>query len=358
MNAANIDQPQVDLSPMVQIEPYLQSMANARDPDAYRVVLLGDSTLAGPDGRIPHRLDQTLPDGSFSRTVDVLPLVQPGFNAFDFYFLADMIVDTDPDQVVLPLNLQTLPVTRTDRNARSRLAGWIEADRLWEAVWLPFQPIGLTVDRLLFYKMIVACGGSTSWSFLAHEQARVGAAWKRLGTWAAARWPRSPMTAFRDASRRASTATRLVERRPTKDGTWRTTTVYRGARFSHAGALGALGTALRGIDESHAVLEVLGATLRRFRRANIDTLVYVIPINVDHLDVLGFDTSSGLARTIESIRLAVESNGGKLVDLHRLLRDDSFRDPAHFTSPGLDAVVRALATRALDQSAAGANATR
>jgi len=356
MNLADVKYPQVGLSPAMRLQPYLQKMASTRDTAVHRIVFLGDSTLGGPGGAIPGRLGRFVRSGSRSSRVEVLPVWQPGFKPFDYYFLADMIVAANPDQLFLPLNLQTL--TLTAENSRPELAGWIDGRRLGEAIRLPFQSIGLTLDRLLLYKMIVASGYQAAWSFVTLEQARVGVAWKELATWMAAGRGPNAITAFTIARNNALAAPRLILRESVADLSEGPRTMLSGARLTREGALHTLGVALRGVDSDHPTLRVLGATLRRFRRAGIDVQVYVVPINVEHLNSIGFDTRAGLRESVESVRRTVEANDAGFSDLHRLLQDEAFRDPSHFTSAGLDTLTAALGARVPKHGRAGAPTTR
>lgn len=64
-------------------------------------------------------------------------------------------------------------------------------------------------------------------------------------------------------------------------------------------------------------------------------LVYVVPVNVEHLQQVGPDSRHGLERTAETLRHIVEEEGAEFLDLHALLPDAGFRDPpGHFTYDG------------------------
>jgi hypothetical protein len=63
-------------------------------------------------------------------------------------------------------------------------------------------------------------------------------------------------------------------------------------------------------------------------------LVWVSPINVDHLRWLGFSLQ-GVDESMGTIRQVVEGSGGHFVDLHSLLHDESFSDAGdHYTREG------------------------
>ena len=44
-----------------------------------------------------------------NESVDVVPIIFPGLVAFDYYSLADEIVELNPDVVVLAVNLASIP---------------------------------------------------------------------------------------------------------------------------------------------------------------------------------------------------------------------------------------------------------
>jgi hypothetical protein len=87
-----------------------------------------------------------------------------------------------------------------------------------------------------------------------------------------------------------------------------------------------LGAALRGAEFHHPVLRMLGATVGVFQESGIPTLVYAVPVNLDHLERLGLLQREGLARTLAAARAQVEARGGSFVDLHDIFPDSMFRD--------------------------------
>jgi hypothetical protein len=85
------------------------------------------------------------------------------------------------------------------------------------------------------------------------------------------------------------------------------------------------------LDPAHPVLAMLSGAIAHFSERGISTLVYVNPINVEHLVAVGIRPSDALARSLQSIETTVEQAGGKFADLHALLPDVAFRDAAgHF----------------------------
>ena len=94
-------------------------------------------------------------------------------------------------------------------------------------------------------------------------------------------------------------------------------------------------------------VEQIEATLERFRRAQIPTVVWVAPVNVEHVRSEGL-ILEGLEESIATIREAVESTGAGFVDFHALLPDRAFRDAGDHVnalgrSNGTDALGNQLA---------------
>ena len=79
--------------------------------------------------------------------------------------------------------------------------------------------------------------------------------------------------------------------------------------------------ALAGAGPEHPVVRVLRATLELFASTGFHVLVYIVPINVEHLEALGLLDRAGLGRTLESVRQVVLASGASLLDLHHLLPD-------------------------------------
>jgi hypothetical protein len=91
------------------------------------------------------------------------------------------------------------------------------------------------------------------------------------------------------------------------------------------------GEAFAGVEPDHPVVQMLAGALEIYQSAGIDVVAYVVPMNVEHFDRIGFDTRSGIQETIETLRGVVETRGGTFLDLHRFFPDMAFRDIAgHF----------------------------
>ena len=110
-------------------------------------------------------------------------------------------------------------------------------------------------------------------------------------------------------------------------------------RETQALARSRLAVVLAGVEPDHPVPRVLRATLEVFRERGIPVFVYIVPINVEHLERIGLRDREGLRRGVESVRRVVLAGEASLIDLHDLLPDASFTDGGgHLVSSGaLDA---------------------
>jgi hypothetical protein len=113
--------------------------------------------------------------------------------------------------------------------------------------------------------------------------------------------------------------------------------------------------ALAGVEPDDVSIRIMGAAVRRFVDAGIPTLVYVIPINVEHMRDVGALEGDGLQRSLDRLGEGVRAAGGTFVDFHDLLPDEYFLDVrGHLTFDGETSgnalVARALAPMVLDQS--------
>jgi hypothetical protein len=95
-----------------------------------------------------------------------------------------------------------------------------------------------------------------------------------------------------------------------------------------------LGAALGGVDRENPRLKLLRLVLTELRAEGIPTLVWVSPVNVEHMRSIGL-SMEGLERSMGTIRAVVESTGASFLDLHDLLPREAFRDSGdHYTGDG------------------------
>jgi hypothetical protein len=301
----------------------------AADRARHRIAMIGDSTLWPAKGMrqpnvqsLPARVESALQKyGELADGVTFHTLRIPGFNAAGMYFVSDEIIAAHPDQIVLALNLHGLNREAQRRFSRTEVAGFMRGQQWLEAFTLPLFESGLTTDRLLFYRALVAIGAEHVWRDAEQLQAR---AFKLRETFAEA------LDAYAGTSGSADLQASLAGAR------WARFTVGAAGlpRMSRESAQRNLAPVLRGVTAREPTLQILAALLARFRRAQIPTLVYLEPMNVEHVQHLGL-ALDGLSRSIRTIRRTVESQGAELADFHAVLPDGAFRDEGdHYTFAG------------------------
>jgi hypothetical protein len=310
---------EVPLDVLVPIDEGLAAIEEAhKRPKGQQVAYLGDSLVVGypPRRTVPERLQQSLDAKTGEGLFEVHTLASPGMGPFDFYFIADRVATAGPDLVILPINLTSFSKPWRNTFARPQLAALLPAHRVPQALLLPFDWIGLTADRLFTYFAIGQLGGLDAWHELSREQALTGNRRKSLAQVVGKRWGDNADTRF------ALGALRYFQRLWNIEGT---------QRFTSEGIAQRYGPTLRGLSTDDPTLRVLEATIRIFRRYDVDVLVYVNPTNVEHMKLVGALDEAGLEHSIDSIREVSIRAGARFVDLHALLKDDGFRDAAgHF----------------------------
>ncbi len=329
MGAADLGKPTIDFNIVDILQRRLPRLEKARDratQETLQVVVLGDSTVISyPRGRqIPDQLERVLEarreDGP---RIETLNLAVSGVSVFDYYFLADEIVRVRPDGVLIAFNLDSLSDAWRGAYLRPVLAGMIDPDRMLHTMSLPLHWIGLTFDQLFFYVGIVQFGGYDLWYHLTLEQARMGRARTAVRDYFDAL---VGANAGRDFDNAAAQALLRKLFAPDTDPD----TPYR--RFNRTGQLEHYRSALEGIPLEHPLLRALESTIDVFEREGIPVVVYVNPVNHEHMDALGILDREGLASTAENIGVVVRRKRAAFVDLHDLLPDAAFRDgTGHFT---------------------------
>jgi hypothetical protein len=285
------------------------SQRDADDADLYRITFFGDSTAVfETPAKLEAAANALLPPPQRVRVSSIAGL---GMSPYDFYFLTGEVLRHRPAHVVVDFNLSMLSPSRSFRFARPGLAGWIPPTRLPEAMALPLHYLGLTVDRVLLYAAIVRTRGAGAWFALQREQVRLDRSYRDLEEWAEQRWGLVDEPGYHRLLRRRSEAR---QRHP-----------ERSFRLSLAGARERYGPALDLVEANHPELRMLDATLAAFEGAGIPVLVYVTPVNVQHLKRLELDLT-GLEGSVARIEEIARSRGAAFVDLHDLLPNQAFKD--------------------------------
>lgn len=307
--------------------------ATQRTPSGLDVVVVGDSHLMRAGGLPLHaQLERAL--WKQRGDASVWRIAAHGLSLFGHYCAAERIAASAPDQVVVELNLADL--SRSWREAsQAPIAGLVEPARLGSALGLPLGWAGVSLDQLLLYGAVLQNGGLQRWRWLQGEQARVA-----LGYWTladalqqASPWPEG-MRFVREHEVAGARRARVRGRR----------------RASLEWTRAVLGPALAGAAPDQPAMRYLDAILALYAARGIPALVFVNPVNLEHLRALGLDTS-GLARTVAAARLVADRHAAGFLDLHALLPDAAFRDEMDHLDPdgpGPARVGTALAEAILD----------
>jgi hypothetical protein len=284
----------------------------SHDAHVRKVLMLGDSVL---NPAVPHPVPTSTQlalheKGPRGRGIRIYPLSWPGWSLAGQYCLLDDLLRLGPDQVLLELNFRGLTVESARGFSQGELAGFLSADHYLEALSLPLPQAGVTPDRLLFYRTLVAGKELRTWKTLLDIQARLYNA-REPAEQAFERF----VGVNSMATRKLALLFEAVHR------------AYAAGqdRESRDRAIASLSPTLAGIEPDFPPLATLAAVVRRVAASGRSPLVWIAPINVDHLLKLDVDVR-GLDRSVRSVRRVVEESGGELVDFHASLRDKDFAD--------------------------------
>jgi hypothetical protein len=313
LDAAGVGSVQTRLRVVVALDELLSPKRGATGGG---VAYLGDSlSMDGtlPNTSVPRQLrralansERPIPGGMF-RSV-----VASALTPFSFFFASERIADLRPDLVIMELNLWAFSRAWT-RMDRPEMAGLLPASRWADAARLPLEAVGVSADRLVFYRSLIAGGALDAWHRLQGEQARVVKALQEVEQALPHAGPFAGGAEYAEQHRLATSAQREVKR-------------PNGTRATADTVKQSLGDVLAGIPEDNPTLLAVGALLARFERAGIPVLVFVAPTNVEHLRSLGLLDARGLALTLERIESVVRRHGADFLDLHDRLEDAAFKD--------------------------------
>lgn len=312
------------------LRPWQQALREDRVHE--RIALLGDSVLASVvgDPSLPSATEAALRSrGDRHARAAIHTLWFPAWSPVTEYFLADEILRARPDRIVLELNLRALGPGALEVFTYPELSGWIEARHLPEAALLPLSQGELTLNRMLFYQLLVGCHLEGLWAHVVDRQARIYEM-------------RTPVELRVD---QALDRTEAFERHLSVAVPLLTEGLLPGKNRSNAASLRkVLGTALSGIDGTEPRVRVLLALIDRFERAGKPTLVWVAPVNVEHIRSVGISTD-GLDRTTNVLRRLVMAHGAAFFDFHSVVSDDGFLDHGdHLRSKGTPAMTEVIGT--------------
>jgi len=272
-----------------------------------RVVWLGDSTLMHVPGHLPSyaRRVQALQQGRVLHQVRAFP----GLNPYHFYYLMGPITEQPPDLVVLIANLRQW-FDAVGQEQHVPLVRNIPSGELPRASLLPFGHRRVRLAQLLLMRTLEVPGAMTVYHFAEGLRAR-------FEDDAARAWLGGPDPLLKH-------------------------------RFVAAVAKGEMSAAeakrrmsLPGYDRklrpSEPMVRMLEAAVDLGVGRGARVLVIVSPIPHESLLAENWYDPDAYDRRVDGLRRVVEGAGGDLLDLHRELPAEAFRDLlGHFNESGID----------------------
>ena len=312
---------QIPIVVMDKIEANLGVLEKAKkEKSRTRVAFLGDSTVDDypPGEKLTDYFRKAL-NQKYSRKPAILvsSLAFLAMGPASYYFLSDRIIKARPDLIVWEISFTHASERWHRVLPRPELAAWMAPERIPDALNMPVEYIGLTADELLFYNLIVQTGQQDIWQKALNQLSRVdkvrGIVEEKTSAYTGSR---AEFLFFLSVA-----LTNLHNLQ--QDGN--------PLRYNQLGEIKHFGGVLSGIEPGHPTLRFVTATVRQFREAGIPIVVYLNPINFQHLKKLGLIQPDRFRKSLNSFRLSVTDAGGNFLDLHRLLPDDHFADMSgHF----------------------------
>jgi hypothetical protein len=296
--------------------------AHSHNPTTYTVAFMGDSTVISyPEGQTVDAHLQETADSMWPGPgrIHVESLSSLGMSPGSFYLIQDEVAASRPDIAIVTANLGMIRDPFPPHLKQPGLAGWVSVDRFYDTlVRLDLHKFGVTTDRLLIYKLFVTAKRAGNWMIQTQHQARLGHLRKAVESAVAEKtgWT-GETTSYHERFRR--NRDKLILRTEPD-------------RLNEVGAKRRTRELMAGIDEDHWTVEVLQAILEEFADAGTSTVLYVPPINVEHLRSVGVYDEAGLTHSLETLERIATKTGAEFADLHDLLPDVAFRDTGgHFT---------------------------
>jgi len=271
---------------------------------------------------VPKRLEQNIRAQFFQipRPIVVNTFVRPGQGYSSYYFRAERMVEARPDQIVIEFHASAMSAQWREKFSRPNDVALVGMDRMLEALSLPLYKLGLTADRVLWMVTCEELGAVDVWRTIAVAQGRITKLRDAMDKSTAVLFGSQAHEKYQQQLNRHNAAHLLTPE---------------GRRWTEEAYHHFYGEALAGVESDDIAIEMTKATVRLFQQAGIKTLVYVSPINVEHMSEVGALDRAGLQKSFARLGDAVRAAGGKFADLHDLLADDQFRDPAgHMTFEG------------------------
>src|SRR6201999_1225084 len=110
--------------------------------------------------------------GGYGDRVTLHTLIAPGLCPAGLYIASGSVISARPERVVFSLDLRCFHPGAMRDFAYSESAGFMPSGQVLEALTLPIFHFGLTADRLLYYRTLVALGAADGWQAVRGTQAR------------------------------------------------------------------------------------------------------------------------------------------------------------------------------------------
>jgi hypothetical protein len=306
-----------------------------KEPEGRRIVFVGDSMMQSPSPGI-----RTLPDRVWrvanqhapaSRHFRSQALAIGGMTILPEYFLVDEITSAKPSLVVLEVNLRGMQPGSLGGFGLAELAGLVRWPRLAEAAFAPLGDAGLTFDRVLLYRLLTKNHLERPWAAVLDRQARTV----------------NVLLKLEEGLERRLDVNTLFARKLATSGLFARNFVPKRPRASAFSVMASLGAALGRFEAPNDRLRLFELVLRDLKRAETPVLVWVSPVNVEHIRSLGLATD-GLPWATAKLAAIARDAGASFLDLHALLPDAAFRDSGDHptlegTPDGTAAVAKELA---------------
>lgn len=278
------------------MRPWVERMLRPTDPTRPLVVWLGDSTTTDHPGNpsYPRRIETRLQP---VQPVEILNASRPGLDAFQHYVLLGRLAALAPRAVFVLANPRLMH-GEGGGDGLLTIASMIPIHELPRSLLLPWHERGITWPRLLLARAMDLEVAREAFEFYQGLRGRLEYGMHPEGARIAA--PRAQIIAD------------------------------------------AIAAYDRPIGGRTACVRMLAASTRLAVESGAAAVIVVPPIPFEVLAKRGLYGSRFLER-IAILRREVEAAGGTLIDLHRLLSADEFRDVlGHYSDRGSDRLARHL----------------
>lgn len=287
---------------LLSLEEQMRGVAHAPRVE----LLLGDS-LTYESGAVKavatHLRDWQEPAKSDDQKVRLVNVSTMGFDIYSHYLISDLVGDIEPRRVLIAVNLG---LWSRNKGQQPELAALLSAGRWIETLFLPLHEAGVTMGDLLTNRLVYVSGGFGLLAKVQAGQIRLQRETDALSKRINSRAGTEGLAALRQ---RRHDQGMLLLRRPDKELAQQT-----------------FAPILDGLAPGDGRLMVLEATVRHFRGKGARVLVFVQPINHEHLTKIGVYDKARIDASTEQIREVADRQNASFLDLHALLPDAAFRD--------------------------------